>query len=108
MNKFKFNQKTNSLFKAVLSLESVKEAEAFFRDLCTIEEIKAMSERWEIAQLLNKGLTYRKIAKKLNTSTTTVGRVASWLFNGKGGYGLALNKLNSSYHHHNSSFEKRL
>lgn len=107
MKKFKFNQKTNSLFKAVLSLKSVNEAEDFFRDLCTINEIKGMSERWEIVQLLNENMAYRNIAKKLAVSTTTVSRVANWFFNGEGGYGLVLDRLNSS-HHHNSSFEKRL
>ena len=48
----------------------------------------------------------RKIAEKLNASTTTVSRVAQWLNNGQGGYKLALNRMSS--HHHNSSFEKRL
>jgi len=98
MKKFKFNKKTNNLFKAILNLDSVKEAEQFFRDLCTIQEIKDMSERWEIVQLLNKGLPYRKIANKLNVSTTTVSRVALWLNSGEGGYQLVLNKLNHSHH----------
>lgn len=100
MKKFKFNKKTDNLFKAILALDSVKEAEKFFRDLCTIDEIKDMSERWEIVQLLNKGMPYRKIANKLNVSTTTVSRVALWLNNGEGGYQLVLNKLN---HFHNFS-----
>jgi len=100
MKKFKFNKKTDSLFKAILSLNSVEEAERFFRDLCTIDEIKDMSERWEIAQQVNKGVPYRKIADKLNVSTTTVSRVAFWLYNGEDGYKLALNRLN---HHNNSS-----
>lgn len=106
MEKFKFNKKTDDLFKAILCLKTVKEAEAFFRDLCTIDEIKSMSERWEIAVLLNKGMTYRDIAKKLEVSTTTVSRVAQWLNNGAGGYRLAFNSIN---HHRNSSsvFKKR-
>ena len=105
MEKFKFSKKTDELFKAIISLNSVKEAEAFFRDLCTIEEIKEMSERWQIAQMVDKGLSYREIAKKLDVSTTTVARVALWLNNGAGGYRLMLNRQNS---HHNSSktFEK--
>jgi len=100
MDKFKFNKKTDELFKAMLSLKTVKEAESFFRDLCTIEEIKEMSERWQIAQMVNKGLPYREIAKKLDVSTTTVARVALWLNNGAGGYRLVLNRQNL---HHNSS-----
>jgi len=100
MKRFKFNKKTDELFKAILSLKTVKEAEAFFRDLCTIEEIKEMSERWQIAQMVDKGLPYREIAKKLDVSTTTVARVALWLNNGAGGYRLMLNRQKS---HHNSS-----
>ena len=95
----KFNQKTDNLFKAILSLESTKEAEKFFRDLCTVEELEDMTDRWEIAQLLNKSISYREIAKKVGTSTTTVSRVANWLNNGKGGYRLILDRL----HHVNSS-----
>ena len=78
MDKFQFNKKTDELFRAVISLKTVKEAEQFFRDLCTIEEIKEMSERWQMAQMVNQGLSYRKIAEKLKASTTTVARVALW------------------------------
>jgi len=100
MEKFRFNNKTSDLFKAIISLKSVKEAEQFFRDLCTLDEIKEMSERWQIAQMVNAGLPYREIAKKLKVSTTTVARVALWLNNGAGGYRLILDRQNS---HHNSS-----
>jgi TrpR-related protein YerC/YecD len=100
VEKFKFDKKTDELFKTIISLKTLKEAESFFRDLCTIDEIKEMSERWQIAKMVDKKLPYREIAKKLNVSTTTVARVALWLNNGAGGYRLALNKLNS---HHNSS-----
>ena len=90
---FRFGKKTDNLFEAILSLKDIKEAEAFFRDLCTIDEIKIMSERWEIAKLLAKGLSYRQIADKLKVSTTTVSRVALWLNNGEGGYRMVLEKL---------------
>ena len=92
MEKFKFNRKTDELFKAIISLKSVKEAERFFRDLCTIEKIKEMSDRWQIARLVNEGLPYREIAAKLAVSTTTVARVALWLNNGAGGYRLVLDR----------------
>ena len=106
MEKFKFNKKTDQLFEAIISLKSVKEAEAFFRDLCTIEEITEMSERWQIARLVNQGLPYREIAAKLAVSTTTVARVASWLYNGAGGYRQALSRLNN--HHTPSKLRKGL
>lgn len=100
MEKFKFNKKTDELFKAIISLKTVKEAEAFLRDLCTLDELKEMSERWQIAKMVDQELPYREIAKKLDVSTTTVSRVALWLNNGAGGYRLILNRQNS---HHNSS-----
>jgi TrpR-related protein YerC/YecD len=103
---FRFNKKTDNLFKAILSLKNVKEAEAFFRDLCTIDEIKDMSERWEIAKMIKKGFPYRQISKKLKVSTTTVSRVALWLNNGKGGYALALDRINE--HHRGYSGENGL
>jgi len=95
MISFRFGPKTDDLFRAILALEDEKEAEAFFRDLCTIDEIQSMSERWEIAKLVYKGLPYRKISDKLNVSTTTVSRVALWLNNGEGGYKAVLDKLNN-------------
>jgi TrpR-related protein YerC/YecD len=53
-------------------------------DLCTPKEIKALEERWEVAKLLaSKKYTYREIAEKLGASTTTVTRVARFLFNEK-------------------------
>ena len=105
--KFKFDKKTDDLFGAILSLKTIKEAESFFRDLCTVEELKEMSERWQIVNLLDRRFSYREIADKLKVSTTTVSRVAAWLNNGTGGYRSALDKSAS---HHNSSkvFRKSL
>lgn len=88
------------LFQAIISLQTATEAEAFLRDLCTRQEIDALSERWQIVRLLDQGLTYREIAPLAQTSTTTVTRVAQWLMNGAGGYRLVLDRL---YHHHGSS-----
>lgn len=105
---FKFNQRTTSLFTAILSLKSVREAEAFFRDLCTVEELKEMTDRWEIARLLAAGQPYREIAAKLKTSTTTVSRVATWLNDGRDGYKLALNRISSQHHSHFSNKKSRV
>lgn len=104
MKKLKFDKNTNNLFGAILSLETTKEAEMFFRDLCTAEEITAMTERWQIVVLLNQDLSYRKISELTGSSTTTIGRVATWLNNGEGGYKLALEK--SALHHGSSFFRK--
>lgn len=91
------NQRTQALFEAVLKLKTVGECEDFFRDLLTLREIEEMAERFEIARLLNCGLSYLKIAKKVGTSTTTVTRVAHWLHHGRGGYRLILNRIGRKY-----------
>lgn len=93
MDNFRFNKKTDNLFRAILSLKDVKEARNFFRDLCTIDELKEMTERWQIVKMIDQGHSYRKIAEELNVSTTTVSRVALWLNHGKGGYRAVLERL---------------
>ena len=79
--------------KAILSLKDEKEALNFFRDLCTIDELQEMAQRWEIAQLLNKKESYRAIANKVGVSTNTVARIAQWLEHGEGGYQIILDKI---------------
>lgn len=108
MKKFKFNKKTDNLFEAILSLKNKKEAEKYFRDLCTLEEIQDMADRWGMVSLIDKGVSYRMIADKFKASTTTVSRVAFWLKNGMGGYKLILDRLNSAYHHNSSSVGREL
>lgn len=83
-----------ALFQAILKLKSPAEAAAFFRDLMTISELDAASERWQMAKLLwTTNLTYKEIAKKTGGSTTTITRVAQWLIHGMGGYKTLLNRL---------------
>jgi TrpR-related protein YerC/YecD len=92
----------NDLYTAIVSLKTIGEAKIFFRDLCTMEELRAMTERWQIVKLLKQGLPYREIATRLKVSTTTVSRVAFWLNNGTGGYNLIFNRL----HHSSAVFKK--
>jgi TrpR-related protein YerC/YecD len=80
------------LFATIASLESASEVEAFLRDLCTYSELEAMAHRWQVAQLVDEGLSYLEIAKRTHASTTTVTRVAHWLRHGEGGYRLALDR----------------
>jgi len=88
------NVKHKSLFEAILKLKSPAEASAFFRDLLTINELDAASERWQMAQLLwTTDLSYKQIAKKTGGSTTTITRVAHWLHSGMGGYKTLLIRL---------------
>lgn len=81
------------IYEAFLSLNTKQEAQSFLRDLCTVAEIKAMTERWQVAQKVNQGIPYRKIAEETGVSTATITRVAQWLHHGQGGYKLALHRL---------------
>lgn len=81
------------LFKAVLELKTAEEASNFFRDLLTIAEIKEFANRWQMVKMLIAGKPYTEIASKLKTSTTTVTRVAHWLYDGMGGYKAIASRL---------------
>ena len=83
------------LFATIVSLQTKQETERFFRDLCTLSELEAMSHRWQVVQLLERGLPYLEIAERTGASTTTVTRVAHWLRHGEGGYRLALDRPGS-------------
>ena len=84
------------LIDAILSLRTGEEAERFFRDLCTLSELEAMTHRWQAAKLLDQGLPYHEVARRTGASTTTVTRVAHWLRHGEGGYRLALDRRRRS------------
>jgi len=75
-----------SLYAAVLALDSVEEARAFFRDLCTPAELQALADRWAVVELLERGLPYREVQRLTGVSVTTIGRVARYLTQGNGGY----------------------
>lgn len=86
-------KKLKTLYRALLKLKSVKECRAFFRDLCTLGELQAFSERFEVARLIDEGVSYREIAKRTGMSTATITRVAQWLKHGEGGYRLVIDRL---------------
>lgn len=81
------------MFEAILKLKSIDECYAFFEDLCTIRELKDISQRLEVAALLNKGMSYQEVANRTGVSSTTIGRVKRCLEYGSGGYELALGNL---------------
>jgi TrpR-related protein YerC/YecD len=84
------------LLQAVLSLKTLDEAERFFRDLCTLSELEAMAHRWQVAKLVDSGMSYQEVAREAHASTTTVTRVAHWLRHGEGGYRLAIDRRKSA------------
>ena len=88
------NQKRmDRLYDALLSLKNREECADFLRDLCTVSELEALSERLAIAERVSKDESYLSMANDLGASTTTVTRVAHWLKHGMGGYRTALNRL---------------
>src|SRR6478752_1506202 len=82
-----------ALFDAILRLDSRDAAERFFRDLCTLTEIRDMAQRWAIVRLLDEGMHYAQISRETGASTATITRIASWLNHGEGGYREALDRL---------------
>lgn len=81
-----------SLFRAILSLRDVEEVRSFLVDLCTPAELQALKDRWLVAELLTRDLSYREIHDRTGVSVTTIGRVARYLNNGAGGYRTALQR----------------
>lgn len=82
-----------SLFDAILALESRDQAERFFRDLCTLNELHDMAQRWAVVRLLDAGKHYAEISRETGASTATITRIASWLNHGEGGYREMLDRL---------------
>ena len=81
------------LFQAILSLENMEECYQFFEDICTISEIKAMSQRLEVARMLQDRHTYDDIVSRTGASTATISRVKRCLNYGADGYSLVLDRL---------------
>jgi TrpR-related protein YerC/YecD len=94
-----------SLCNAFQSCRTAGEVADFLRDVATLAEMKAMSERLEVARLLASGVSYREAAACIPTSTTTVTRVAGFLKGGEGGYRSVL-KVHG--HHHSSPRGERM
>ncbi len=87
------DEASRSLFETILRLESVDEAAAFFRDLCTLGELHDMAQRWAVVRMLDRGLHYAEISHQTGASTATITRIAQWLHHGEGGYLAALERL---------------
>ena len=92
MNKKIHNEATDGLFRAILSLQSMEECYQFFEDVCTINEIQSMSQRFEVARLLREKQTYHDIADKTGASTATISRVNRSLNYGNDGYDMVFRR----------------
>ena len=91
-NKLK-DELTDQLFKAILSLKTEEECYQFFEDICTISELKALSQRLEVARMLAAGHTYDDIVARTGASTATISRVKRCLNYGADGYKVILARL---------------
>jgi len=91
------SKELDQLFEAILSLESTEECYRLFDDLCTISEIQAMSQRFEVAMMLRAGMTYQAIAQKTGASTATISRVNRCLSFGADGYRTVLDRMEEKF-----------
>ena len=87
------NHQNRLLFQAILALDSEEEFRAFFQDLCTVAELRAMSQRLEVALLLDEGMIYNDILQRTGASSATISRVNRALQYGADGYKAVLPKL---------------
>ena len=87
------DESVDFLFHSILALESLEECYNFFEDLCTVPEIKAMSQRINVAYMLNEKRVYSEIVAKTGAYTATVSRVNRSLNYGCDGYDLIFNRL---------------
>ncbi|MEG0047867.1 MAG: YerC/YecD family TrpR-related protein [Clostridia bacterium] len=86
-------EQTELLMKALLQLDSIEEAYRFCEDVLTVQELKSITQRLEVAVMLRKKITYQEIAHKTGASTATISRVNRALLYGANGYNLVLDTL---------------
>ncbi|MBD5463589.1 MAG: TrpR YerC/YecD [Lachnospiraceae bacterium] len=96
MNKKIQTAAVDHLFEAVLCLKSKEECYDFFEDLCTVNELLSLSQRYEVAAMLKERKTYLEIAEKTGASTATISRVNRSLNYGNDGYDLVFNRINQT------------
>lgn len=93
MNKKLKTEAVDHLFQAVLTLKDINECYTFFEDVCTVNELLSLSQRYEVAKMLRSGRTYLEIAEKTGASTATISRVNRSLNYGNDGYDMVFARL---------------
>lgn len=83
----------DTLFEAILSLDSVEECYKFFEDACTVKEILDIAQRLKAARMLRAGESYVTVSQETGMSTATISRVNKCLEYGGGGYAIALDRI---------------
>lgn len=95
MNKLPKKPRNESMYKAILSLRTVDECMKFFDDLCTVSELMAMEQRYQVASCLDDGMIYNEILAETGASSATISRVNRSLQYGHGGYEIVFERLKS-------------
>ena len=93
MNKQNKKPRSDELYKAILTLKTVDECKMFFDDLCTVTELQAIEQRYQVATYLSQGMIYNDILEKTGASSATISRVNRSLQYGKGGYAVLFERL---------------
>ena len=81
------------LYDAILTLQTPEERKKFFEDLCTVSELQAMEQRYQVASYLDSGMIYNDILERTGASSATISRVNRSLQYGAGGYAIAFERL---------------
>lgn len=95
LKELEFKNDLDMLFKGILELENIDECYKFFEDIATITELKAISQRIQVAKMLKEKKVYTEIAEATGASTATISRVNKCLNYGEGGYNIVLDRINS-------------
>ena len=93
MNKRIKTEAVDHLFEAILTLDNAEECYSFFEDVCTVNELLSLSQRYEVARMLRQKKTYLEIAEKTGASTATISRVNRSLNYGNDGYDMVFARL---------------
>lgn len=93
MNQKLKTDSVDHIFDAILTLKTKEDCYKFFEDVCTIKELLAMAQRYEVALLLENKMTYLDIAEKTGASTATISRVNRSLIYGEDGYDMVFRRL---------------
>lgn len=93
MTKNEKREHSDVLYQAILTLRDLDECKKFFSDLCTVAELRAMEQRFEVAMLLSDGMIYNDILERTGASSATISRVNRSLIYGAGGYESVLEKM---------------
>lgn len=93
MGKTIHTEAVDQLFEAILSLKDKDECYTFFEDICTINELLSLSQRFEVAKMLQQKRTYLEISEKTGASTATISRVNRSLAYGNDGYEMVFARM---------------